>query len=87
MRSISPIHASNERDISLGHPTARYFNACCRIVEAAASAHFDQAISDCRSAVEACTDDEDTSRLFTNMSLLYHQKEDWNKAIEMAERV
>ncbi|CAK0783022.1 hypothetical protein CVIRNUC_006217 [Coccomyxa viridis] len=57
-----------------------------RIVGAAASAHFDQAISDCRSAVEACTDDEDTSRLFTNMSLLYHQKEDWNKAIDMAER-
>ena len=60
---------------------------CCRIIEAAASARFDQAISDCRSAVEACDNNEDTSRLFTNMSLLYHQKEDWNMAIEMAERV
>ena len=60
---------------------------CCRIIEAAASARFDQAISDCRSAVEACDDDEIRSRLFANMSLLYHQKEDWKMAMAMAERV
>ena len=69
------------------HIQVQNVDACSRIIEAAASANFDQAISGCRSAVEAYDDDEDTSRLFTNMSLLYHQKENWNMAIELADRV
>ena len=58
-----------------------------RAIKAAAAQDRDQAISIYKEALNICSSDEDASVLLTNISLLYHQKADWKKALNYADHV
>ena len=58
-----------------------------RAIKAAAARDLDQAISILKKALNICSSDEEASVLLTNISLLYHQKADWEKALNYADHV
>ncbi len=58
-----------------------------RAIKAAAIHDRDQAIVISKEALNICSSNEEASVLLTNISLMYHQKACWEKALEFADYV